>query len=118
MNFDVPVGNQLFRDGIEKGKSRNVLRPILNLGVAVGTPEPVKPPLDNAQISDKGLVSYMGLQYEHFLNEFMGVGAEADFGYHYFIGGEKSTLMMSSLQAHSSGYQLAGFATLTFHLGY
>ncbi|MDB4983150.1 MAG: hypothetical protein JWM82_3902 [Myxococcales bacterium] len=122
INFDIPVGNQLFTDGIEKGKSRNVLRPIYNVGFAIGTPEPVKPPLDLAQISARGLVSYMGLSYEHFLNEFIGVGAEADFGYHYFVGGGKSMDMTmattNTLSTHSSGYQLAGFGTVTFHLGY
>jgi hypothetical protein len=122
INFDIPVGNQLFTDGIEKGKSRNVLRPIYNIGFAIGTPEPVKPPLDLAQISARGLVSYMGLSYEHFLNEFIGVGAEADFGYHYFFDGGKSMdpnmMAMSPLASHSSGYQLAGFGNVTFHLGY
>jgi hypothetical protein len=122
VNFDIPVGNQLFTDGIEKGKSRNVLRPIYNIGVAFGTPEPVHPPLDNAQISAKGLVSYMGLGYEHFLNEFVGVGAEADFGYHYFVDGGKSTdptmTGKSTLATYSSGYQITGFGTVTFHLGY
>jgi hypothetical protein len=123
INFDIPVGGQLFMDGIEKGKSRNVLRPIYNIGVASGTPEPVHAPYDNAQISAKGLVSYMGLGYEHFLNEFIGVGAEADFGYHYFIDGGKSmdTTMMTPknpLESHSSGYQITGFGTVTFHLGY
>jgi hypothetical protein len=110
VNIDIPVGNQLFQSGIEKGKSRNLLRPIANIGVAIGTPEPVKPPVDLSQISHRGFVGYTGLNFEHFLNEFIGVGAEVDFGYHYFIG--------SSTSIHSAGYQLAGFGALTFHLGY
>jgi hypothetical protein len=116
VNIDVPVGNDKFHEGVERGKSRNIIRPVANIGIAAGTPEPVKPPLDNAQISSKGLVTYMGVGYEHFLNEFLGVGAEADFGYHYFIDGGKS--MLAANQTHSAGYQLAGFATFTFHLGY
>ena len=116
VNIDVPVGNDRFRNGFERGKSRNIIRPIANIGLAAGTPQPVHPPLDNAQISSKGVVSYVGVGYEHFLNEFFGVGAEADFGYHYFIDGGKSTLVAN--QTHSAGYQLAGFATFTFHLGY
>jgi hypothetical protein len=116
VNIDVPVGNIKFQHGIEKGKSRNIIRPIAAIGGAAGTPEPVKPPLDNAQISSKGIVSKMGVGYEFFINEFVGVGAEADFGYHYFIDGGRSTLTAN--QTHSSGYQLAGLATFTFHLGY
>jgi hypothetical protein len=116
VNIDVPVGNQRFQSGIERGKSRNVLRPIANIGVALGSPEPVHLPVDNAQISDKGIVSYVGLGFEHFLNEFFGVGAEANFGYHYFVGGGASEMVAN--QTHSAGYQLTGFATFTFHLGY
>jgi hypothetical protein len=115
VTFDIPVGSLVFQDGVEKGKSRNVIRPILSAGAAIGTPEPVNPPLDNSQISDKGFVSYFGVGYEFFINEFMGVGAQVDYGYHYFFGGEKT--MLSPTQTHSAGYQLDGWATLTFHLG-
>jgi hypothetical protein len=118
VNIDVPVGNDKFQEGVERGRSRNIIRPIANLGFAVGTPEPVHPPLDNAQISAKGFVSYVGLGYEHFLNEFFGVGAQANFGYHYFIDGGLSEMTAVPNQTHSAGYQLAGFATFTFHLGY
>jgi hypothetical protein len=116
INIDVPVGNDKFYEGVERGKSRNIVRPIFMVGVAAGTPEPIHPPLDNAQISDKGFVSYLGFGYEHFLNEFLGVGVQADYGYHYFVGGGKT--MMAANQTHSSGYQLDAFAALTFHLGY
>jgi hypothetical protein len=119
VNIDVPVGNQKFQDGIERGKSKNIIRPIANVGVALGTPERVHPPLNNAQISSKGFVTYWGLGYEHLINEFVGVGAVGNFGYHYFIGGgasEDPTALPNS--THSAGYQLTGFATLTFHLGY
>jgi hypothetical protein len=118
VNIDVPVGNQRFREGVQRGKSRNILRPIANIGVAAGTPEPVHLPEDNAQISAKGLVSYLGVGYEHFLNEFVGVGAEVNYGYHYFVDGGKSELTSVPNATHSAGYQLTGFATLTFHLGY
>jgi len=116
VNIDVPVGNQKFQDGIERGRSKNVIRPIANFGGALGSPEPVHLPIDNAQLSSKGIVTYWGVGYEHFINEFMGVGAVANFGYHYFVGGAKSDLVAN--QTHSAGYQLTGFATLTFHLGY
>jgi hypothetical protein len=116
INVDIPVGNDKFQDGFERGKSKNIIRPVANVGFAAGTPEPVHPPLDNAQISAKGLVSWVGVGYEHFLNEFFGVGFEGNFGYHYFIDGGQSMLVAN--QTHSSGYQLAGYATFTFHLGY
>ncbi|HTA18007.1 MAG TPA: hypothetical protein VK989_01875 [Polyangia bacterium] len=116
VNIDVPVGHDKFQTGIDRGHNKNILHPLAEIGFAAGTPEPVKPPLDNAQISDKGLVTYVGLGYEHFLTGVVAIGAEADYGYHYFTGGGKS--MMAANQLYSSGTQLAGFATLTFHLGY
>jgi hypothetical protein len=114
--FDIPVGNQIFQGGVEKGKSRNVIRPIVNAGLAIGTPEPVMGTLNDAQISYKGFVSYTGVGFEHFLNEFLAVGAQVDFGYHFFVGGGKSPFTMT--QTHSAGYNLDGYATFTFHLGY
>jgi hypothetical protein len=110
--FDIPVGNLKFQNG----KSRNIIRPALAGGVAFGTPKPVSPPLDNAQISDKGFVSQMEVAYEFFLNPFMAVGAEADFGYHYFVGG--GVRATAANKDYSSGYHMAGLATFTFHLGY
>jgi hypothetical protein len=110
--FDVPVG----RDRFQNGKSRNIIRPALGFGVGVGTPGPVSPPLNNAQVSDKGIVSQLELDYEHFLNPFMGIGVEGDYGYHYFLGGEANPVLKST--DHSSGYHMAALATFTFHLGY
>lgn len=114
--FDIPVGNQVFAKGdLGAGKSQNIVRPIVGAGFGIGTAEPISPPLDNAQISDKGLVTRAGVGYEHFFNPFISVGAQADFGYHYFVGGGQS--MLASNQKHSAGYHLNGFGTLTFHLG-
>jgi hypothetical protein len=116
VNIDVPVGHDKFQTGIDRGHNKNILHPLAEIGFAAGTPEPINPPLNNAQISDKGLVTYVGLGFEHFLTGIIAVGAEADYGYHYFTGGGKT--MMAANQLYSSGTQLAGFATLTFHLGY
>jgi hypothetical protein len=82
-------------------------------GFGFGTPGPVNPPLSNDQISDKGIVTEARLEYEYFLSPFLAVGAKGLFGYHYFLGGTA----INTSEGHSSGYQLAGFGTLTFHLG-
>lgn len=106
--IDLPVG----RTKLPDGHSQMILRPGIAGGVGFGTPRPVAPPLSNAQISDKGIVSHAKLAYEFFLNPFVGVGAEANFGYHYFLWGQTVN------GPASSGYQLAGLGTVTFHLGY
>ena len=45
-------------------------------------------PVTNNQLADKGFVVTLRVAYEFFLNPFMGVGAQPDFGYHYLLGGE------------------------------
>ena len=78
------------------------------------TPSPVDPPLNAAQISNKGIVTQGKFAYEFFLNPFMGVGGEGIFGYHYFIDGQ----VAANSQEHTSGFHLALLANFTFHLGF
>jgi hypothetical protein len=109
-NFDIPAGGAKFEDG----QPRAIFRPGIQGGFGFGTAGPVDIPLNNAQVSDKGFVSYLNFAYEYFLNPFIGVGGQAQFGYHYFLGGQ----VVNESDDHSSGFQLAAFGTLTFHLGY
>jgi hypothetical protein len=108
--IDVPVGEAKFRNG----KSQNYFRPGLVGGFGIGTAGPVHPPLNAAQVSDKGLVTQLELGYEHFLGPFLGVGLEGDLGWHYFLGGQ----VINSSQDHSAGPHVAALGTLTFHLGF
>jgi len=110
IQIDVPAGQAK----LPNGKSQNIFRPGFVAGLGVGTAGPVHPPLDNAQVSDKGVVSQIEIGYEHFLSQFVGIGLEGDLGYHYFLGGQ----VINQSQNHSSGPHLIGLATLTFHLGF
>ena len=83
----------------------------VNGGFGFGTPGPVDPPLNAAQISDKGLIANFKMEYEFFLNPFVAVGAQALFGYHHFIFG-------SDVATNSSGYHLMGLGTFNLHLGF
>ena len=51
--------------------------------------------------------------YEYFLNPFMGVGGQLDFGYHYFLDGQPVNGMDALLRLPP-----LGLGELTFHLGY
>jgi len=110
--FDIPLGGAKLPDG----QSQNVLEPEIAGGFGFGTPGPVNPPLNDSQVSAKGIVANATLGYEYFFNPFIAIGAKGTFGYHYFLGGD--VVNSSSVQDHSSGYHLAGLGTLTFHLGY
>src|SRR5450755_1980918 len=109
---DVPLGGAKLPDG----QSQNVLEPKIAGGFGFGTPGPVSPPLTDSQISAKGIVANATLGYEYFLNPFIAIGASGTFGYHYFFGGD--VVNSSNVMDHSSGYQLIGLGTVTFHLGY
>jgi hypothetical protein len=108
--IDIPVGHTKMSDG----HSRQILRPSVGGGFGFGTPGPVDPPLNAAQISNKGLVAQGKFGYEFFLNPFMGFGGEGIFGYHYFIDGQ----VAANSQDHSSGFHMMLLANFTFHLGF
>lgn len=112
LEVDLPIGPAKLPDG----QSQSVLKPEIAGGFGFGTPGPVSPPLTDSQISAKGIVGNATLGYEYFLNPFIGVGATGTLGYHYFFGGD--VVNSSDAQNHSSGYQLIGLGTVTFHLGY
>jgi hypothetical protein len=107
---DIPLGAAKLPDG----QSQSVLKPEVAGGFGFGTPGPVSPPLNDAQISAKGIVVNGTVGYEYYFNPFIAVGGQATFGYHYFFGGD----VVNSSEGHSSGYHVAGLGTLTFHLGY
>ena len=93
-----------------------MLEPEIAGGFGFGTPGPVNPPLNDSQVSAKGIVVNGTVGYEYYFNPFIAVGAKGTFGYHYFFGGD--VVNSSSVAGHSSGYHVVGLGTLTFHLGY
>ena len=70
IDVDIPLG----RRRLSTGQTVQIIHPSVGGGVAFGTPGPVNPPLDAAQISDKGLVVPARVGYEYFLNPFIAVG--------------------------------------------
>jgi hypothetical protein len=107
--IDIPVGPYK----LDNGQSAQMLHTGIAAGVALGTGAPVSLPVTNDQLADKGFVARYRIGYEYFLNPFMGVGGELNFGYHYFLGGKA----VNDTADHSSGYQGTLLANFTFHLG-
>ena len=108
-DVDIPAGHAK----LENGQSVQVVHTGIEAGVVLGTGAPAMLPVTNDQLADKGFVARARGAYEYFLNPFMGVGAELDFGYHYLLGGAA----VNETQDHSSGYHIVGLANFTFHLG-
>ena len=109
-DIDIPAGHTK----LDTGQSVHVVHTGVEAGFVLGTRAPAKAPVTNDQLADKGFVTRFRLAYEYFLNQFMGVGVEGDFGYHYLLGGQA----INNTNDHSSGYHLVGLGTFTFHLGY
>ena len=108
-DIDIPVGHMK----LDNGESAHVLHTGIVGGVALGTGAPVSLPVTNDQLADKGFIARYRFAYEFFLNPFMGVGGEVNFGWHYFLGGQA----VNNAAAHSTGYQGMLLANFTFHLG-
>jgi hypothetical protein len=108
--IDIPVGHMK----LDNGQSAHMLHTGIAGGVALGTGAPVSLPVTNDQLADKGFVARYRFAYEFFLNPFMGVGGEVDFGWHYFLGGQA----VNNAAAHSTGYQGMLLGNFTFHLGH
>jgi len=109
IDTDLPAGSTK----LPNGQSVNVIHIGAWGGVALGTGAPVSLPITNDQLADKGVVSRVRFAYEYYLNDFMGVGPELSFGWHYFLGGQAINMTSD----HSAGYHLIGLANFTFHLG-
>ena len=88
-----------------------VVRPGLAAGFGFGTDAPVKPPLTNDQLAAKGLLLMGRFGIERLFGPVLGIGAEVQGGYHYLFGASGLT------SDHSEGWQLAGFANVSLHLG-
>ena len=67
-----------------------------------------------AQLAGKGFTSRYRLAYEYFLNPFMGVCVEGQFGYHYLVGASGT---VNNSADHSSGYHIMALGSFIFHLG-
>ena len=108
-DVDLPAGSTK----LQNGQSVHVVHIVAQAGAALGTGAPVSLPITNDQLADKGFVSRFGIGYEYYLNDFMAVGGQGFFGYHYFLGGEA----INNTADHSSGYHLMALANFTFHFG-
>ena len=109
-DIDIPAGHTK----LENGQSAHIVHTGIEAGFVLGTNAPAMLPVTNDQLADKGFTSRVRVAYEYFLNPFMGVGPQLDFGYHYLLGGSA----VNETQDHSSGYHIVGLANFTFHLGY
>ena len=110
VDVDLPAGNTK----LPNGESVHVIHTGAAAGVVLGTNDIAMPPVMNDQLAGKGFTSRYRLAYEYFLNPFMGVGGEVQFGYHYLVGASGT---VNNSADHSSGYHIMALGSFIFHLG-
>jgi hypothetical protein len=110
VDADFPAGNTK----LTNGESVHMIHTGAAVGFVLGTNAPAMAPVTNDQLAGKGFVSRYRFAYEYFLNPFMGVSVEGQFGYHYLVGASGT---VNNSADHSSGYHIMGLGSFIFHLG-
>ena len=110
VDVDLPAGNTK----LPNGESVHIIHTGAMFGVVLGTNDIAMAPVTNDQLAGKGFTSRYRLAYEYFLNPFMGVGVEGQFGYHYLVGPSGT---VNNSADHSSGYHIMALGSFIFHLG-
>ncbi len=112
IEIDVPLGEPK----LPEGQRQSVLKPEIAGGFGFGTPGPVSPPLDDSQISAKGIVSQRDARLRVLPEPVHRHRRQRDLRLPLLLRRRRGELV--NAQGHSSGYHLIGLGTVTFHLGY
>ena len=85
----------------------------LSVGFGVGTGQQVDPPLDNGQISDKGVMIELRLGVEHRFNRVVGVGLAFPLGWGYMFKND----VVNDVENHYQTFHVMALGTLNFRIG-
>ena len=84
--FKAGIGGAIAVDEVLRGEDNKLFVDFgIGLGFGLGTGRQVSPPLDNAQISDKGFMldAHIGIEYR--LGSFLAIGADVPVGWGYML---------------------------------
>jgi hypothetical protein len=85
----------------------------LAAGFGVGTGQQIDPPLDNAQISDKGVMIELKIGIEKRLGKLVGLGLTVPLTWGYMFKND----VVNDLSNHYQTFHAMALATLTFRVG-
>jgi hypothetical protein len=86
-----------------------------DVGFGVGTEGPFNPPVNDANVAQKGVVAVGRLGVDRQLNSVISVGIELDVGYHYlFLGG---AAVSGATDTELQGVHVTGLVDLKLTLG-
>lgn len=83
-------------------------------GVGVGTGQQIEPPLDNSEISDKGLLGRISAALEYRLNQFASLGVTLPVTYGYML--KNGAANDEANRYHSMNVRPMAYLRLHFHL--
>jgi len=90
----------------------------LNIGFGgsfgVGTGRQIQPPLDNAQISDKGLIGDVSVGLEYRVNRFLAVGTAVPAGWGYLL---KNDAPVTDTSSHYTTFRVMALGYVGLRLG-
>lgn len=84
------------------------------VGFGFGTGQQIDPPLDDAQISDKGLVAELRVGLDYRANRFMSIGLSFPLGWAYLL---KNDLPATETNGHYQSFHAMALGTFTVRLG-
>ncbi len=110
-DWDFPLG-----DAPEPGKQPKTFGQVgIGAGYGVGTGQQVEPPLDNAQVSDKGFIGQLELSAEYRFNDIMAIGLAVPIQYGYLF---KNLVDANNEENQYQSIHAAGLLYLRLHLGF
>lgn len=95
------------------GRAKTYADLALSVGFGVGTGQQVEPPLDNGEISDKGVMVELRVGVEHRFNRVVGVGLSVPFGWGYMFKND----VVNDTENHYQTFHAMALATVSFRLG-
>jgi hypothetical protein len=87
----------------------------VSVGYGVGTGQQIVPPLDDGEVSDKGLVLQLRVGLEYRLNRFLGVGVMVPLGWGYLV---KNDLPVTETEGHYTSFHAMVLGTMTARFGF
>jgi hypothetical protein len=85
----------------------------LSAGFGVGTGQQVDPPLDNGEISDKGVMLELRIGIEHRFNRVVGIGLAIPIAWSYMFKND----VVNDVENHYQSFHVMALGTLNFRLG-
>ncbi|MCC6994992.1 MAG: hypothetical protein IT370_10325 [Deltaproteobacteria bacterium] len=81
------------------------------LGFGIGTLQSVDPPLDKAQVENKGFVAQLSIDLDYKLSQLVSLGVSLPIGYHYLFEGDQPA---NDPNSQSNGVHAMGLVTMKF----